>query len=105
VTLDSVLPGRGVGTNLIEAVRTAAIAKAARRLWLTTTNDNLNALRFYQKPGFRFVAIYPGAAEKARQLKSLIPNIGLEGIPIRDELELELPLSNIPAEGTTAHQV
>ena len=66
VTLDSLSEGKGVGTALIEAVRAAAIAAGCRRLWLITTNDNLHALGFYQKRGFRLVAVHPGAVDAAR---------------------------------------
>ena len=83
--------GRGVGTALLEAVRAAAAGCA--RIWVVTTNDNLDALRFYQRRGFRLVALRPGAVDEAReQLKPRIGRVGAFGIPIRDELELELRL-------------
>ncbi|MGD8245715.1 MAG: hypothetical protein PVG25_02965 [Anaerolineae bacterium] len=63
-----------------------------QRIWLITTNDNLAALRFYQRRGFSLVAVHPGAVDQARTLKPEIPAIGHSGIPIRDEIELELPL-------------
>jgi Acetyltransferase (GNAT) family len=63
-----------------------------RRVWLITTNDNLRALRFYQRRGFRLVAVHPDALARSRELKPSIPEIGLDGIPLRDELELELLL-------------
>ncbi|MCL5039708.1 MAG: arsenic resistance N-acetyltransferase ArsN2 [Firmicutes bacterium] len=93
VTLDSLRPSSGVGTGLIEAVEEAARRSGCRRLWLITTNDNLNALHFYQKRGFRLVAIHRNALEVARSLKPEIPLIGLDGIPLQDEIELEMPLS------------
>ena len=92
VTLDSLRPGRGIGTALIEAVKSAASAAGCRRLWLITTNDNLHALGFYQKRGFRLVAVHPGAVDAARRLKPEIPLNGNDGIPIRDEIELEIVL-------------
>ena len=45
--------GRGVGGALVEAVAEAARASGAATLWLVTTNDNLDALRLYQRHGFR----------------------------------------------------
>jgi hypothetical protein len=57
-----------------------------------TTNDNLGALRFYQRRGFSLVALRPGAVERARARKPTIPPIGDFGIRLRDELELERPL-------------
>jgi len=93
VTIDSITQGEGVGTALINAIRERAKVKGCRRLWLTTTNDNLNALGFYQKRGFRLIAIYPDALEASRKLKPQISIKAANGIPIRDELELELDLT------------
>jgi GNAT superfamily N-acetyltransferase len=92
VTLDSILPSSGVGTALIDAVREVATVSGCKRLWLITTNDNLNALRFYQKRGFILVAVHRNALEQSRKLKPEIPLIGEHGIPLRDEVELEMIL-------------
>jgi GNAT superfamily N-acetyltransferase len=89
VTIDSTEPNKGIGTRLLATLEEQARAAGILRLWVTTTNDNLDALRFYQKRSFRLVAVYPGAVEQARQLKPEIPLVGNEGIPIRDEIELE----------------
>jgi catechol 2,3-dioxygenase-like lactoylglutathione lyase family enzyme/GNAT superfamily N-acetyltransferase len=91
VTLHSVVEGIGVGAALIAAVAKVAAASACRRLWLITTNDNCKALRFYQRRGFQVVAVHPNALEHSRRLKPQIPLLGLDGIPLRDEIELELP--------------
>ena len=91
VSLDSLRPCAGIGTRLIEAVKTAAIESGCKRLWLITTNDNMNSLRFYQKRGFVLVKVNRNAVEFARKLKP-IPLIGAEGIPLRDEIELEMML-------------
>jgi len=92
VSLDSLVEGAGVGSALIAAAQEIARAARCRRMWLVTTNDNLPALRFWQRRGFRLVAVHAGAADEARRLKPEIPAVGLEGIPLRDELELELAL-------------
>ncbi len=92
VSLDSVMEGHGVGTALIKAVQAMASTTGCERLWLVTTNDNVRALRFYQKRGFVLAALHRDAIERSRQLKSTIPAIGADGIPIRDEIELELIL-------------
>lgn len=92
VTIDSLEPGAGIGSDLIYGLRQAATEAGARRLWVITTNDNLNALRFYQKRGFTLVAVYPNALERSRQLKPSIPLVGEDGIPLRDEIELEMRL-------------
>lgn len=89
ITVDSWRPGSGVGTALLHAVRDAAQAAGVTRLWVTTTNDNLDALRFYQRRGFKLVAVHADAVAASRQIKPGIPAIGEFNIPIRDELELE----------------
>lgn len=91
-------PHRGVGTTLLDALR-EAVADCAR-IWLVTTNDNLEALRFYQRRGFVLSALRPGAVDDSRRrLKPQISASGKFGIPLRDEIELELRLG---AKGTAA---
>ena len=82
----------GIGTALIDAVKDVATMARCKRLWLITTNDNMAALHFFQKRGFMLVAVYPNALEQSRKLKPEIPLIGIDGIPLRDEIELEMPL-------------
>ena len=89
VTLDAAAPGRGAA--LIRVVRVLRAQEIAV-LRVTTTNDNLGALRFYQRRGFRIVAVRPDAVAASRPLKPGIPQVGEYGIPIRDEVELELTL-------------
>lgn len=91
VTIDATQKFRGIGTMLLDAVKKAAIEAGCQRLWLITTNDNLPALRFYQRRGFKLVAVHRNAIEQSRKLK-FIPKIGMDGIPIRDEIELEIQL-------------
>lgn len=92
LSLDSLCEGVGVGTALIDAVVETAKRAGCARLWLITTNDNLNALRFYQKRGFALVAVHRDAMTRARVLKPSIPPVGDHGIAIRDEIELEMAL-------------
>jgi ribosomal protein S18 acetylase RimI-like enzyme len=92
ISLNSLRESIGIGTALLDAVKDAASKKGCRRLWLITTNDNLAAVRFYQKRGWTLVAVHRGAIAESRKLKPTIPEIGIDGIPIRDEIELELPL-------------
>ncbi len=92
VSLDSLQEGRGLGTDLVQAVVDEARRRGCRRIVLSTTNDNLPALRFYQKRGFTLVQVLAGAVEEARRIKPGIPQAGRDGIPLRDEIELELKL-------------
>jgi GNAT superfamily N-acetyltransferase len=92
VTINALCEHRGAGSALLSAVAAQATRQGCDRLWLVTTNDNLQALRFYQRRDMRLVAVHRGAADHARALKPSIPHIGHFEIPIHDELELELPL-------------
>ena len=92
VTLDSFLEGQGVGSALLNAARDRVISEGCSRLWLITTNDNLRALRFYQKWGLKIAAVHRDAMEESRKIKPEIPAVGKNGIPLRDEIEMEILL-------------
>jgi N-acetylglutamate synthase-like GNAT family acetyltransferase len=89
ISLDSLEEGKGIGSSLLQEVEIAAVQHKCDRVKLITTNDNLSALKFYQKRGFQLVKIHKNAVRKARELKPEIPLIGNDGIPLRDEIELE----------------
>jgi len=89
VSLDSDVEGRGVGTALLARVMEVARTEGLVRVWLITTNDNVDALRFYQRRGFRLVALHLDAVAAARAVKPSIPERGPDGVPLRDEWELE----------------
>lgn len=97
VTLNSLRENIGVGSKLIQSAKNIASAHHCERIWLITTNDNLHALHFYQKRGFTISTIYCNAIEKSRQLKPDIPLMGSNGIPIRDEIELEMKIKYLPS--------
>jgi GNAT superfamily N-acetyltransferase len=91
-SLNSLQEGQGIGAALIDEVAREAKERNCRRLFLITTNDNLNALGFYQKRGFEISALHRGAIYNSRKLKPSIPLIGMNNIPLRDEIELEYKL-------------
>lgn len=93
ITLDSLQPGCGIGSALLVAVENTARQAGCLTCWLVTTNDNLSALDFYQKRGYRLAAITPGAVSEARKLKPSIPFVGEGGTPITDEYILIKTLS------------
>ena len=93
VSLNSLAADRGIGTALIAEVKEKAAEGGCRRIWLITTNDNVAAMRFYQKRGFSFAAIYINALEETRRVKPELSLTGFDGIPLRDEIELELLLN------------
>jgi N-acetylglutamate synthase-like GNAT family acetyltransferase len=92
LTIEALQKQAGVGSALLDAVIEQANSHGCTRLWLITTNDNLDAIRFYQRRGMRLVAVHVGAVDRARQLKTSIPDVGEYGIPLHDELEFELRL-------------
>jgi len=92
ISLDSLREGQGIGTALMNAVMHVAKAHGCLRIWLITTNDNLRALAFYQKRGFVMAALHRNAVDESRKIKPAIPLIAENGIPIRDEIEMEMQL-------------
>jgi GNAT superfamily N-acetyltransferase len=93
LTLHAAELWRGVGSALLAALERALQEIGCNRLWLITTNDNVDALRFYQRRGFHLAALYPGAVDRSRRdLKPAIPIRGDHCIPLRDELLLEKSL-------------
>jgi len=92
VTLDALTVGGGIGGALVEAVADAARDAGATRLHLITTNDNLPALRLYQRHRFALVTVRADEIATTRRRKPQIPATGHAGIPIRDELVLERTL-------------
>lgn len=89
MSINSTEEGLGIGSTLLTAVEQTARQSGIHRVWLITSNDNLDALRFYQRRGYRITAVYPNAIDEARKLKPTIPLVGYYDIPIHDELELE----------------
>jgi Acetyltransferase (GNAT) family len=81
---------QGVGTALLRVVEEEA-AQLGCRAWLITMNDNLDAIRFYQRRGWDWVAFHRDAATETRRLKPELPELGDYGIPLRHELEFEAP--------------
>ena len=92
VTLDALEPHHGIGSALVAALVAELAARGIAELRLTMTNDNLDALRFYQRRGFRLAALRPAAVDDARRRKPAIPVVGNYGIARHDELELVLIL-------------
>ena len=88
VAINAFAQWRGVGSALIEAIASSAFALGFEAVRLTTTNDNVDGLRFYQRRGFQLAALRPGAVDESRRLKPTISMAGQYGIPIRDELDL-----------------
>jgi ribosomal protein S18 acetylase RimI-like enzyme len=75
----------GVGGQLVAEAERLARRQEQPRVIVTITNDNLPALYFYQRRGYRMSAILrDSVAAHARDR----PAVGFAGIPVVDELQL-----------------
>jgi len=86
LTLDSLQRWSGTGSELLKAVVDEAREAGIKRVTVRTSNDNLDAFRFYQRRGFRLERVTPGVIEEERERKPEIPLRGDYGIEIRDEV-------------------
>ena len=89
VPQDSIVGNRGIGGKLVSLVVEEACARGCHKVVLVATNDNINAIRFYQKQGFDMARLHRNALDLSRKLKPEIPLIGENGIPMRHEIEFE----------------
>ena len=89
VSIDSKRENMGIGSALLKEIEKIAIDNQCKKMRLITTNDNMRALQFYQKRGYYLTKLYPNAMEEVRKQKPSVPLIGENGIPLRDEIELE----------------
>lgn len=97
VTIDALCQFLGVGSLLLEKVEEAARQAGCTKIWTITTNDNLDAQRFFQRRGFVISQVRLGGMTKIRLLKPNVPRVGYYDIPVRDEIEFEKPLLPLPA--------
>ncbi len=92
-SLDSLRENQGIGTTLLEWVTSIAKEAGCKKIVVVTTNDNIKAIRFYQRRGYDMAHLYRNALEVSRKLKPEIPLIGENGIPLRHEIEFEMILN------------
>lgn len=92
LTLNATLEGQGIGSSLMLDTIEKARNEGCRRIYLTTTNDALKAIGFYQRLAFRFAAVNVGVVDEARKVKPQIPLTGERGIGIHDEIVMELSI-------------
>lgn len=83
---------KGLGSKILDKLKELARSKGIKRIFLMTNNDNIDALRFYQRRGFHICGIHLNSVELSRKIKPSIGYIGEYGIPLRDEIDLELLL-------------
>jgi len=92
VSLNAIEKGKGIGSALLDEIEKIAKEQRCRRIWLITTNDNIDALRFYQRRGYEIAFVHRHAIQESRKIKPQLPFVGKYGIPIRDEIEMEKKL-------------
>jgi GNAT superfamily N-acetyltransferase len=93
VTMNAFVARMGIGTALLDSARQLAESANLRRLWLVTTNDNIDAISFYSSFGMSVAAVHLNALSWSRQVKPQIPETGAHGIAVSDEIEFELLLA------------
>ena len=93
VTIDAFEQGRHIGGRLLDGAEAALAEQGIRRVSLTTTNDNVRAIAFYLRRGYRIVRVEIDGMNRVREAKPGVPQTGNEGLPLRDMLELEKILS------------
>ncbi|ELY4572411.1 GNAT family N-acetyltransferase, partial [Cronobacter sakazakii] len=94
VALNALKLRKGIGCMLINEVRRYAESQGKFQIRLTTTNENLAAIAFYEKMGFTLYAVDKDAVTRARLLKPSIPLVSERGIPIKDELHFYFSWGN-----------
>ena len=92
VLLETFIQKKGIGTEIIEKIKEIAKINNCKRIWLITSNDNIDAIKFYQRRGFNIANFYKNAMDESRRLKPTIPLIGNYEIPIKDEIEFEIKI-------------
>ncbi len=88
VTVDAFEQGRHVGGRLLNGAEEEMRRRGAKRATIMTTNDNLRAIAFYVRHGYRIVAVHLDAMDRVRQLKPEVPKTGHDDLPLQDVIEL-----------------
>ncbi len=89
VSLDAFVQGRHIGGRLLDAAEAELRQRGVERVTIVTTNDNLRALAFYLRRGYRLLHLHLDAMDRVRARKPQVPTVGHEGIALRDMWELE----------------
>ncbi len=94
IVMLNVLPeyqGAGVGKELVRTAVEEAQKGGLARVIVATSNDDLPALEFYQRLGFVIEEVVPG---RILELHGGV-EAGFAGIPVRDEVRLQLTVTGI----------
>ncbi|MFD1431397.1 GNAT family N-acetyltransferase [Lacticaseibacillus yichunensis] len=88
VSLNSIRNGRGIGKELLALAEDMARGLGETKMMVSIMNDNMQALGFFQRQGYRMAKILRGSLDMARQRKPEIPLVGMDDIPLHDEVLL-----------------
>jgi hypothetical protein len=100
VTLDAYQQGRHIGGRLLDGAEAELMRRGVRRVSIITTNDNLRALSFYVRRGYRIVRLDLDGVERVRALKPDVPALGNDNLPLRDMIELQKDLVEADSESS-----
>ncbi len=79
----------GLGGHLVAEAELLARRRERTRMVVTLANDNIPALYFYQRRGYRITTVVPGSFASQRSA----PPVGFAGIPVLDEIQLTKELT------------
>jgi hypothetical protein len=100
VTLDAYQQGRHIGGRLLHGAEMELADRGVRHICIVTTNDNLRAIAFYVRRGYRIIRVDLDSMDRVRKLKPSVPPRGIDNIPLRDMFELQKDLSEPVASGS-----
>lgn len=103
VSVDAYEQGRHIGGRLLDGAEAELLRRGVRHVSMVTTNDNLRAIAFYVRRGYRIVRIDLDGMDRVRKLKPKVPLLGNDNIPLRDMFELQKDLSD--ANGSGSHRI
>jgi predicted N-acetyltransferase YhbS len=89
LAVDTTRQRQGIGRNLVAAAVARCRSRNARRLIVSTATADVGNLRFYQRQGFR---MYRVVQDAFRPETGYPAEILIDGIPLRDQVFLELLL-------------
>lgn len=92
VTMDAFAQGAHIGGRLLDAAESVLRGRGIRTILVVTTNDNLRAQAFYMRKGYRLTRLDLGGMDRVRGMKPGIPEIGHEGLALRDMWEFRKEL-------------
>jgi len=92
VSLEAFVRGHGYGQKLISAAEKELRRKGVFNIRIITTNDNLQAVKVFQRAGYRLLNIHLNAMDGVRKVKPGLGATGIDDIPLRDMWELKKTL-------------